>query len=173
MKITCDIKDNFLTCFDEARGMYVHRNAILENKKPKCLTYFQNRLLVLGLILLFIFFFEFYSMRYCTSTLPLICSLIGLIYFIFVIFEVSLVYFRRKKQNFKSSLKIDKDGITDESFHGIKMIFNWKKITAVVIGKHTVTILTDTPCYFFFDISKKDEIEKALIKYGKKSKIIK
>lgn len=68
---------------------------------------------------------------------------------------------------------IDENGITDESYYGIKMILKWEKITGVVIGKHTITILTDTPVYFYFDIAKKEDVIKAIDKYGNKDLIIK
>ena len=59
---------------------------------------------------------------------------------------------------------IDDNGITNDSFQNIKMIFSWDKIKMMIVKKYSITILTDTSCYFFFDISKKDEIEKALFK---------
>ena len=55
---------------------------------------------------------------------------------------------------------------------GIKMTFNWDKVLGVVIGKYTVTILTDTPCYFYFKIDDKRKIIKVLEKYGEEDKII-
>ena len=50
------------------------------------------------------------------------------------------------------------------------MIFSWDKIKGFVVGKYTVTILTDTPIYFYFNISKKDEILKAIEKYEPRDK---
>ena len=52
------------------------------------------------------------------------------------------------------------------------MIFSFDKIKCIVVGKYTVTILTDTPVYFYFDISKKEDIIEAIEKYGDKDKII-
>ena len=73
---------------------------------------------------------------------------------------------------FSNTILIDKNGITDESYYGIKMIFNWSKIKGVVIGKRAITILTDTHIYFYFDISKKSEVIKAIEKYGNSDLII-
>ena len=52
------------------------------------------------------------------------------------------------------------------------MIFNWDKIKAVVIKKYSVTILTDTNVYFYFDIKLKEDIIKCIKKYGSKTLII-
>lgn len=98
--------------------------------------------------------------------------LISIIYLIITFCKVISIYNFRKKRNFKNSIVIDKNGITDESYHGIKMIFEWEKIIGVVISKYTVTILTDTPVYFYFNISKKDDVISAIEKYGDKEKII-
>ena len=98
--------------------------------------------------------------------------LISIIYLIITFCNVISIYNFRKKHNFKNSIVIDKNGITDESYHGIKMIFKWEKIIGIVISKYTVTILTDTPVYFYFNISKKDDVISAIEKYGDKEKII-
>lgn len=98
--------------------------------------------------------------------------LISIIYLIITFCKVISINNFRKKHNFKNSIVIDKNGITDKSYHGIKMIFKWEKIIGVVISKYTVTILTDTPVYFYFNISKKDDVISAIEKYGYKEKMI-
>lgn len=105
--------------------------------------------------------------------IPIILYLISFIYLTYTIIDIIEIYNIRKKQQFSNMILIDKDGITDESYYGIKMMFKWEKITGIVIGKHTVTVLTDTPVYFYFEISKKDDIIKAVEEYGNKNLIIK
>ena len=83
-----------------------------------------------------------------------------------------IIYQVRKKEHFTNVVKIDKNGITDESYYGIKMVFSWDKISALVVGKHTVTVLTDSPIYFYFNISEKDEVLKAIDKYEEKDKLV-
>ena len=165
MKINSDISKDFFSLFDEARGIALRRKKILKNKSSKCLTYMQRKLLILSIMFVVSLFF-----------LILCCwivALVAVVYLIHAITTIALVYFYRKDQDFKNTITIDKHGITDESYFGIKMTFRWEKITGVVIGKRTVTILTDMPIYFYFDISSKDDIIKAIEKYGDSKKIIK
>ena len=77
-----------------------------------------------------------------------------------------------KKNNFINEILINEDGITDKSFYDIKINLNWSKIKALVIKKKTLTFLTDTSLYFFFDINEKGTIIKAINKYNKDLPII-
>ena len=98
--------------------------------------------------------------------------LASVIYLIAMLVNILTIYRFRKKQKFNNTIIIDKNGITDESYYGIKMIFSFDKINAIVVGKYTVTILTDTPCYFYFDVKEKENIIKAIEKYNKEVRII-
>ena len=60
---------------------------------------------------------------------------------------------------------ITKNGIVNNTYKNIEMHFSWDLIDAVVVKKYSVTILTNTACYFFFDISQKDKIVDLLKKY--------
>ena len=99
-------------------------------------------------------------------------SLVALVYLIVTIGSFVSNYYFRKKRNFSNKVIIDKTGLTDESFYNIKMIFKWDKILAIVVGQETVTFLTDTPVYFYFNISEKEKIMKAIKKYGHLDKVI-
>jgi hypothetical protein len=54
----------------------------------------------------------------------------------------------------------------------IKITLSWEKIPAAVIKKHTVTFITDTQLFFFFDIKNKEEILKLVEKYSENTEII-
>ncbi len=109
-------------------------------------------------------------------------QLISLFAFVFLIITVSLyivktlsiikVYELKYRNNFISSVTIDERGIIDESYYGIKMLFKWNKIASVVIGKHSVVILTDTPVYFFFNRRDSKKIIKTIERYHRKTMII-
>jgi len=83
-----------------------------------------------------------------------------------------MVYEQKYKSNFMTSITIDERGILDESFYGIKMLFKWNKIVAVIVGKHSIVILTDTPIYFFFSKRDSKKIIKIIERYHKKIMII-
>ena len=173
MKIETNISKNYFARFDEARGVALHKKSVLKNRKSKTLSYTQSRLIVF--IILFILsilscFLPYFNL--CLFILPWLMFLITFLYLIYIIIDITSVYIFRKRMQFSNTILIDKNGITDESYYGIKMIFNWSKIKGVVIGKRAITILTDTPIYFYFDISKKAEVIKAIEKYGNSDLII-
>ena len=53
------------------------------------------------------------------------------------------------------------------------MLFKWNKIVGVIVGKHSVVILTDTPIYFFFSKRDSKKIIKTIERYHKNTMIIK
>lgn len=174
MKIDTNISNNYFSCFDEARGVAIHKKSVLKNRKSKMLSYTQGK--IIGFVLLFLLslLFAFLCTLNCHMVwLLLLLYLITIIYLTQAVINIVGIYSFRKKQKFSNTILIDENGITDESYYGIKMIFKWEKITGVVIGKHTITILTDTPVYFYFDIAKKEDVIKAVEKYGNKDLIIK
>ena len=173
MKIDTSISKNYFGLFDEARGIAIYKKSVLKNRKSKTLSYTQGK--IIGFVLLFLLslLFAFLCTFNCHMVwLPLLSYLITIIYLAHAVINTIGIYSFRKKQKFSNTILIDENGITDESYYGIKMIFKWKKIIGVVIGKHTITILTDTPVYFYFDIAKKEDVIKAIDKYGNKDLII-
>ena len=173
MKIETNISNNYLLCFSEARGIAMNKKRILNSKKNKYLTFFECKFIITIILCIISIFFTILSKKYTYLVLLSIVTLIITTIYIFItLVIICRTYIFRKSHGFNNEILIDKDGITDTSFRGIKMIFSWKKITGIVIGKYTVTILTDTPCYFYFDISNKDKIIKAIEKYGEKKQII-
>ena len=174
MKIETDISKKFFSRFDEARGIALHKKSVLKNKNPKTLSYTKGSLLIIILLfILSIVFALFCRFNWRLFFLPCLTYLIAIIYLIYVVSIIIETYNFRKKLQFKNTIIIDENGITDKSYKKIKMIFSWNKIKGIVIGKYTITVLTDTPVYFYFDISKKDDVIKAIEKYGKKNLIIK
>lgn len=173
MKIDTNISRNYFSCFDEARGVALHKKSVLKNRKSKTLSYIQGK--IIGFVLLFLLslLFAFLCRFNCYMVwLPCLTYLITIIYAVQAVISTMGIYSFRKKRGFKNTILIDENGITDESYYGIKMIFKWEKITGVVIGKRAITVLTDTPVYFYFDISKKEDIIKAIEKYANKDLII-
>lgn len=170
MKIECNINNYFKT-HNEARGVVLSKRKILKNKNPKCLNYLTRNiiLIILIAILVVLLFLTGNNNLRCFGCFLVFLEIISII---FIIICNIRMYTFRKKRNFKSIITIDKEGITDTSFMGIKMIFNWSKIKGVVIKKYSITILTDTPVYFYFDISSKKDILGAIKKYASKDLII-
>lgn len=173
MKIETDIKDNFFAHFDEARGIAIHKSKIIKKRKVKCLSYMQGQVLTVIFLLVAAILLSMLCCKINYIFIP-VCILLlsAFLYLIYIILTIVGIYIFRIKQNFKNTITLNKEGITDKSFYGIKILFDWSKITAVVVGKYTVTILTDTPVYFYFDISKKDKILNAIKKYDDIKKVI-
>lgn len=173
MKVSTNMSKNFFSCFDESKGISLQKQKLLKSNSYRFCSYMRKKLL----ILIFLFLLATILLLFSCCYMPIILlswiiSFIGLGYFIYFLTTVMTSYHYRKNQQFQNTILIDKNGITDESYYGIKMIFSWNKILGIVVGKRTIVILTDTPVYFYFDLSKKDEILTSVHKYGDEIKII-
>lgn len=173
MKLETEIKNNFVGCYDEARGVALSKEKILRKDSNKCFSYMER--VLLGFVIMFM---AGYLLSFLVEAWWVICPVVIAIFVVDFIYlgkpllKIYKGYAYRKNRNFKSSIVVDKNGITDESYYGVKMTFGLDKILGIVISKYTVTILTDTPIYFYFPISDKDTIINALKKYNKKIRII-
>lgn len=168
MRIESNLSNNFFALFDESLSIAKNKRRILKKNKVNKLSYFQFVLLVY-IILVILSFIIMFTNLYYLSFIPMF---IATIYLVLSLVRVYIIYSNKKEDNFISSVIMNKNGITDESYYGIKMIFNWNKIKAIVIKKYAITILTDTPVYFVFDKSVKDDIIKIVNKYNKDISII-
>lgn len=171
MKIECTIENYFKT-YNEAKGVVLSKKKILKSKSPKCLNYLTRNIIVILLIIVLAVLIPF-TTNICLISLIYILILLEVITISLAITNYVTLYLYRKKRNFKSIITLNKEGLTDTSFQGIKMIFSWDKIKGIVIKKYSITILTDTSCFFYLDIRNKKDIEKALDKYASKDLIIK
>lgn len=166
MKIGSFMTKNMYKCYSEARGIAQNKRLVLRKKKAKTFTFLTtsiiNTILLLIILLCVVLYFNLSFLLLFLSLVPLVLS------HIYIFF-----YLRKIKKRRKIFYNIfDKDGIHDDSFHGIKMLFTWKKVKAVVIGKYSIVILTDTPCYFYYGMDVKNDIIEAVELYSRKNKII-
>ncbi len=171
MKIKSNLKKNYSCCKNEAMGTNINKKYILKTNKNTSYTYEEHFILIFIMIL---------SISTILLLLKLPCSIelcsIGL-FCAFIYILTNIIYFtldriEMKKRDYKNEIIIDKDGISDSSYKGMTITIEWKKVKALVLRKHTIIILTDTPCYFYFDISKYKDIIKLCQKYKKNIKII-
>ena len=153
MEIENKVGKNFFKCFNEARGVALAKRRLFKNKKSKTFTYLDNVLMILILLLLISILFllipSLHIFAYILVLIVLLSILSNVIYLLYV-------YFIRKNKHMGKTI-IDDNGITNDSFQNIKMIFSWDKIKMMIVKKYSITILTDTSCYFFFDISYYDK----------------
>lgn len=170
MKIECTINNYFKT-YNEARGVVLNKKKILRKRNSRCMNYLTRILLTLLFVLLIVIMMSI-TKSLCLYDLGVIILFIELVNIAFTLASNITFYVFRKKRNFTSTIVINEEGLIDTSFQGIKMIFSWDKIKGVVIKKYSITILTDTSCYFYFDIKSKEDILKAVEKYGSKDLII-
>ena len=167
MKISSDIKENYFMLLDEARGVAAKKDKILRTKKVNKFSYLEEAIILMMVLLLFSMLFR------CIN---LLCSyfllFLTFIYFIISVIQILYIYYYQKRRDFRNTISIDEEGITDESYHGVKMTFNWKKVKAIVIKEHTIVILLDNPCYFYFSKSVEKKLIRAIQKYYKNILII-
>ena len=169
MEIKTNMKKSYLRNYNEAKGIAVNKKRVLKHKTNKVPTYLTSALITVILLSMCTILFSIID----SSNIFKILFLISLITYISysILRTIWSVNFK-KKQDFLNTIIIDENGITDSSFYNIKININWDKITAIVIKKYTITFITDTHLYFFFDISKKDEILKLVKKYSKENLVI-
>lgn len=170
MKIECNI-NNYLKTYNEVKGVVKSKNRILKNKNSNCLNNITRIIISLICLIILITYMNLSNILFLNNT-SYILAFISSIYITFCIIYNIKIYSYRKKMNFQSTIVLNKEGLTDTSFQGIKMIFSWSKIKGIVIKKNSITILTDTTCYFYFDISCKEDILSALDKYATRDLII-
>ncbi len=164
MKIEANIT-NVFKCFNEARRIAKNKKRIIKTEKLSLKTYWVSKLIILGSYLFLALLLIFNG---CIMGANIIIFLI-IIYWLGSFFRVIISFKMRKKA---LVLVFNKEGITDESYLGIKMVFKWEKIQAVVFGTYSITILTDTPYYLFLGIKAKNKVVDALNKYNKEVLVI-
>ena len=167
MKFNSKIDKKFFACFNEASGVAMAKRKILRTRNCSCNTYLENVILIfLVLLLLGCSGISFHCLAYFWVVLVL--AVIHL--FVSCFFILRMAYYNNRLEKYQTV--IDKKGITNDAYYDIKMLFSWELIQAIVIKDHSITILTKTPCYFFFDIKYKEEIIKLLQKYEKEELLI-
>jgi len=173
MKIKYDMSNRYNVCYNESLGVATHKREVLNGKKVHNYTSYGCMYLIAIILVIiadsmFYYFTDLYVVSCALTIFSIILVLLIIVYFM-------LYYIRRNMSRCRKRsgyLDISDEGITDESFMGIKMIFHWEKIHAVVVGKEALIILTDTPVYFFLDNSIKDEVINNFKKYKSDISII-
>ncbi len=170
VKITCDPKENFFECTSEAVAVSKHKKSILKKKKKNLFNAMEESLLIFALAL-FVVFLLILFLKNNAYFYASIVFLIGLCYLTGRIVSITNLYYVKKVSG-KKTIILNEEGLTDQSYYDIQMNFSWNKIKAVVVHKYSVTILTDTPCYFYFPISQKKKIISTIKKYHKNTLIL-
>ena len=169
MNIKSNMLKTYLRNYNEPKGILVNKKRVLKHKTTKVPTYFISSLITILLLTTFTIIFTIIDKSNIFS-IYFLASLI--IYILYIIIRTTWSYNFKKKNNFENTIILDEEGLTDKSFYGIKITISWDKIKAFVIKKHTITVITDTSLYFFFDIKEKDQVLKAIDKYSKNTLII-
>ncbi len=168
MEIKSDLKNNYFKIYNESRGVVLNKSLVLKKKSARCLAYFDMMAMLLFWLLIMTVAVCFGVNRWLVFVLLAIDLVV-----LFVPIIRTIGNYRWKKANgFKNTVVIDKEGITDKSFKDIKITMGWNKIKAIVVKTYSITILTDTRIYFYFDVSDEDLILKECLKYIDKDLII-
>lgn len=149
--------------------MAISKNWILKKKKCNNLGYIEKLILLALVLFVFAVGLIMTGNIYMDFLARFFCFVIGIL-IVTIVLRI-IMYFTRSRKVFKTI--IDEEGITDQSFYGIKMLFSWDKVKAIVINKHSIVVLMDVPMFLYFSLSLEEKITKALNKYDKTSLIIK
>lgn len=175
MKIKYDMSKNYLKCYNEALGVATHKKKMMKNhhSKTHTYTYYGGVYLLMVILIIVINYVSYITvgygwMNHIMSYFGLLILLTIIIYFI--LFGIRYYYSRCRLE--KGTFVFDEEGIKNNSYLGIEMLFRWNKIKYIVVKKHSITILTDTPVFFFMNIETKDELIKGIQKYKKDIEVI-
>ncbi len=160
--IDYDLTDSYVLIYDEAYGVARKRKKLLKNPRTNTYTYLGITMFRLFLVILInLICYGYVCFVGHSYWLSMILVFIPFLY-LYLVFDIMIftVKITCRSKRLKGSLKINKEGITDSTFDGIKILFEWKRIKMVVVKKYSVIILTDTPIYFFVN----KDVEKQLIR---------
>ncbi len=164
MKINSNLTKDFFEVYDESKGIAIHRKKVLKKKRVPLFSCYEEvfiSLVILVIASALLLTVENELSYQCAAFL----AIVSLIYLIVIVIQIIVAFGYHKNQKFKSAVTIDEEGIATDSYFGIYMRLDWSKIKAVVIKNRSITILTDTPCYFMFSGRQRSKIEEALQKY--------
>ena len=170
MEIKSNMKKTYLRNYNEAKGIVVNKKRVLKHKTNKVPTYLTSALITITLLSICTILFSIIDSSNIFKTIFLVLLIIYISYSI--IRTIGSILLKKNQIDLINTITIDENGITDKSFFKIKINLSWDKIKAVVVKKYTVTFITDTQLYFFFDIKDKEEILKQVKKYSKETLII-
>ena len=170
MEIKSNMKKTYLRNYNEAKGIVVNKKRVLKHKTNKVPTYLTSALITITLLSICTILFSIIDSSNIFKTIFLVLLITYISYSI--IRTIGSILLKNNQIDLINTITIDENGITDKSFFKIKINLSWDKIKAVVVKKYTVTFITDTQLYFFFDIKDKEEILKQVKKYSKETLII-
>lgn len=170
MEIKSNMKKTYLRNYNEAKGIVVNKKRVLKHKTNKVPTYLTSALITITLLSICTILFSIIDSSNIFKTIFLVLLIIYISYSI--LRTIVSILLKKNQIDLINTTTIDENGITDKSFFKIKINLSWDKIKAVVVKKYTVTFITDTQLYFFFDIKDKEEILKQVKKYSKETLII-
>lgn len=170
MEIKSNMKKTYLRNYNEAKGIVVNKKRVLKHKTNKVPTYLTSALITITLLSICTILFSIIDSSNIFKTIFLVLLITYISYSI--IRTIGSILLKKNQIDLINTITIDENGITDKSFFKIKINLSWDKIKAVVVKKYTVTFITDTQLYFFFDIKDKEEILKQVKKYSKETLII-
>ena len=170
MEIKSNMKKTYLRNYNEAKGIVVNKKRVLKHKTNKVQTYLTSALITITLLSICTILFSIIDSSNIFKTIFLVLLITYISYSI--IRTIGSILLKKNQIDLINTITIDENGITDKSFFKIKINLSWDKIKAVVVKKYTVTFITDTQLYFFFDIKDKEEILKQVKKYSKETLII-
>lgn len=174
-KVKYDMSKNYFKCYNESQGMMINKKQVLKKKNKKVFGYLEQGLLfllytiIISILSKLLWFLD--AENVFSDILSVFVALL-LVWIAIYYVAFLIAYIHEKKKSHKGELIIDEDGITDISEEKVKVGLPWEKIQGVVATKTTVTIITNSPVYFFVGNDEKEKLLKAIQKYQENLLII-
>jgi len=173
VKIKYNLEYNYFSFYNEAQGIVMNKKAILKGlKEIKSYTKIGNDYLKkLGILFLLFVFVTFLPIPSFFKTIVnlLFCLFIGVMVSYYAIFYLS--YLEDRKRCHRGELQFSKTGIIDVTDDGVKIGLPWHLIEFAVMTNQLICFVTKTNVLYFIDVSKKEEIKEAIVKYQEELKI--
>ena len=158
---------NILKVFNDSLGVALNRENILRSKNVKYINYLTFvilELLICSIFLSLMIFLTFYF--YCLLSICLtifgLCALIYVMISTMIPLIFATCFFRRDDVE----IEINEEGITYTLDDDETLTLGWSHFKGVIVGKHSVNLITDYKYYFYFDKEHQKEIIDAVKKYN-------
>lgn len=177
-----ETKKELMKFLNESSSIILSRNKIIKKRKGRCSLFNTNKKIFsisLGLFLIWIGLFFIFISNISSRSITEIIQERSTIFLIAISFFV-ILWIKTLRKTFKEQIKLlNQRGILIINNEKIKMDYNGREIStgidnaiAVIVGKHSINVVTDNNIVFNTPIITKDKVLNTMKKYKKDILII-
>lgn len=175
MKIKYDLKrEKNFKVFNDSLGVALNRNNILRSKKVKYMNYLTMVILELLVSTIFLSLMILLTYRYyCLLSICLTIFGAGALIYVIINASIPLLFANCFFRKDEGELEVNEKGITFALDDEEALTIGWTHFKGVIVGRHSINLVTDYKYYFYFDKKYDKEIIEAVKKYNQSIIIVK